>query len=392
MKLTLMKLKKLKPNEALLRRHGAASIPIAIIISFILLFLIGGSAAVAFSFVRKYTGETPYYTGASSSACYMPDANWTNASSAELPDAKTAIAKLGKREVLPSEADMQKILDDVRAKGVNPAVAIATWGKEQNFGNRDYSFGAAAKSSFERQLQLHIGTLVDARDNTGSYGNRPSGTTIQKWWIDTYTPASDKRNDVEEDRTIFFYFLKLLVPGQIVCPQATSSFGPDIIGKYYPPLGDKMSSIRSYNSSPHGSAGHGLFISSLFGDYENVYDGAIDYNTQNGSRIPVYASFEGTIVHLKPMHNSTYGHGGGILFLKGADGTSGAIYAHITFASGITEGMTVTKQQQLGYIAPHCGNGVSQCVTFNGSEHLHFQFYINKKGLSKKQLIELFSQ
>lgn len=179
----------------------------------------GVALGTALAFVQRHTGAMASAGDiGASDQCYMPNQFWTSPSSSEIPNAQTVLNKLGNRSPKPSASDVDLILQKVRAAGVNPAVSIATWGKEQNFGNRDYAFGAKTSTNFENQLDMHIKTLTDARDNIGNYGNRPADKPIQVWWIDIYTPASDKRNDVTEDRTIFFTFLKQLVPNQIVCP------------------------------------------------------------------------------------------------------------------------------------------------------------------------------
>ncbi len=195
------------------RSSGVIGIVVAVCVV-ILLISAGTAAGMTFSSIRNGTGESslnnPFGSG-TSAGCFMPDQYWVSPSTAEIPTAQSVISKLGGRSIMPPTDKIDKILTDVRAAGVNPAVAIATWGKEQNFGNPSYAFGAGASSSFEEQLTKHIKTLTDARDNKGYYGSRPSGTPIQTWWIDIYTPASDKRNNVSEDRGIFFTFLKALV-------------------------------------------------------------------------------------------------------------------------------------------------------------------------------------
>ena len=166
-------------------------------------------------------------------------------------------------------------------------------------------------------------------------------------------------------------------------------FGPEITGQFYHPLGEKKA--NSYNSTAHQGKGHGLFETTPFGDFSQGANGAADYNFSNPTKITVYASFDGVIVKAKSMHLSSYGRGGGVLWLKSNDGKNGAVYAHITFATGMRQGSSVKKGQAIGMIAPKCTlTKWTQCVDFRGSPHLHFQFYINKKGLTFLQLIKLF--
>lgn len=373
------------------RGKGEVAIWVSIGIALFLLLLIPGVVlGTALAFVQRHTGaQASSGDIGATDQCYMPNQFWTSPSSSEIPNTQTVLSKLGNRSPKPSASDLDLILKKVREAGVNPAVSIATWGKEQNFGNRDYAFGAKESTNFENQLDMHIKTLTDARDNTGSYGSRPADKPIQVWWIDIYTPASDRRNDVTEDRTILFTFLKQLVPNQVVCPSSGfSGFGPEIKGLFYPPLG--RAHVDSYNNSPHVGAGHGVFgVSGFGGGFQNVSNGAVDYYTSGGT--PVYATFDGTIVSTTEVHQSSYGKGAGIIWLKSSDGNNGAIYAHITFDSGIKNGLSVKKGQKMGVVALNCRvKAINQCVQFNGGDHLHFQFYINKKGLNKKQLIGLF--
>ncbi|MFA7244275.1 MAG: M15 family metallopeptidase [Patescibacteria group bacterium] len=212
---------------AKLNSRSGGNVVIAIGISAVLTFLVAGTAAgMTFATMRKNTGETPLAMGGGGE-CVMPDQNWTSPSTSEIPDSASVISKLGGRSIMPSKERIDQILQATRAAGVNPAVAIATWGKEQNFGKPSYAFGVAPGStSFEDQLTKHVKTLTKARDNVAPYGNRPAGTAIQTWWIDAYTPESDSRNNVSEDREIFFTFLKQLVPGQIQCssPNPVNNF------------------------------------------------------------------------------------------------------------------------------------------------------------------------
>ncbi len=202
------------------RKKGSINIWISIGVACLLLFLAASTLfGMTFAIIQRFTGAQASLGDIGvSSQCYLPDYYWTNSSIGEIPDTKTVLKKLGQRNIMPRESDIDLILKKTREAGVNPAVSIATWGKEQNFGNRDYAFGAKEPTTFEDQLSKHIQTLVDAKDNKGYYANRPVGKPIQVWWIDIYTPASDTRNDVPEDRKIFFTFLKQLVPNQVVCP------------------------------------------------------------------------------------------------------------------------------------------------------------------------------
>lgn len=169
------------------------------------------------------------------------------------------------------------------------------------------------------------------------------------------------------------------------------TMGANLTGAFYPPYGDKMKTIVSVNDKPHGKIGHGVFTASGFGDgFQDVDNGAIDYNVPDGSHTPVYAAFDGTIVNVKPMHHSTYGRGGGLIWLKSTDGNYGAIYAHITFVNGIAKGKQVKRGEQIAIVAPRCGHNVDQCVDFHSGEHLHFQFYVQKVGRDKAQLLTLF--
>jgi hypothetical protein len=175
--------------------------------------------------------------------------------------------------------------------------------------------------------------------------------------------------------------------------------GAPMSGQFYNPLGGYANKIIGFNHSPHpngGPAGHTLFEVSPFSDgFDNVDDGAIDLDVEDGSKTPIYASFDGKIVKAKPLHESSYGRGGGVLWEESSDGTAGAVYAHIEFLGGqdaFPVGTIVKKGDQIATIAQHCGNtSAYQCVDFHQGEHLHFQFYINKKGLTKSQLITQFS-
>lgn len=196
---------------------------VALVICGLVVAAFWGIAIWALAYFR---GEPNPNTGAPSGMCSMDNAFWTDPSTVELPDAKTVIQKLGKRKNLPSEENVNKILTEVRKAGFNPAITIAVWGKEQSFGNPNYAFGCVkCQRNFDDQLRGHIGSLKDATNGTGYYENKPAGANTFKWWLDIYTPASDKANNIPEDRMIIFTLLKRLVPKQITCT-GSGSLGP----------------------------------------------------------------------------------------------------------------------------------------------------------------------
>jgi len=173
----------------------------------------------------------------------------------------------------------------------------------------------------------------------------------------------------------------------------TGGMGSEIAGQFYPPYGDKMkSAAKSVNSSPHNRKGHGLFGVSQFGEgFRNNGDCAIDWNVTRGSQVPIYATFDGKIVGVTyPNHKSSYGKGGGVLWLKSSDGKHGAIFAHIKFVDGIQKGTEVKRGQQIAVTARNCKWYDLMCVTFKGSDHLHYQLYANGVGVEKQDLIKLF--
>lgn len=174
--------------------------------------------------------------------------------------------------------------------------------------------------------------------------------------------------------------------------QTTTTVGPEIVGQYYPPLG--TTPIIRFNTTPHttGDKGHGPFMASPLGvGFDNTYDSAIDLFTGDGKAAPVYSVFSGTVTATDPDFRSSYGKGGAVVWVRATDGTTGAVYAHIKLAPGIKSGATVQRGQQIGNVAINCRNtSDSQCVDFTSGEHLHFQFYLNRSGLNKQQLIAQF--
>lgn len=382
---------------SLLKRHHRGGIAIIAFI-FVCLFIVIMAAGVTWAFAanegKKKDGEQPstngsgFYDGSNFNKCYMPDEFWTSASNQEIPDANAVLEKLSKRSIKPTENDIDLLLAETRRAGVNPAVAIATWGKEQNFDKRNFAFGAGSSDSFGQQLSKHIKTLTDARDNKGYYNDRPSDVPIQVWWIDIYTPASDERNDISSDRGIFFTFLKMLVPNQIVCPTLASLTDDELLDaldkKFDPPFGDRTKMVNSSRKKPHSPAG----IFGFDGFSKASGDGAIDFSGVGD----IYAAFNGTISKATDNHISGTGGNrlsGGILWLKSNDGNNGAVYAHIEFAPGVGLNSTVKQGQKIATVAQSCSKSRSKQCT-NLGPHLHFEFYLNKKGLNTTEMRKLF--
>lgn len=205
-----------------------------------------------------------------------------------------------------------------------------------------------------------------------------SGLHAGENYLDLFVPCSEYTNSSKSVEVMVVDLTK---------PLNNSTFGPNVNGTYYPPLGGQKAT--GTNQSDHGTAGHGVFTASPFGDFSDVNNGAIDFNVPGGT--PVFAAFDGTVVDSEQMYqpkSGAYKYGAGILWIKSADNNNGAVYAHIAFASGITKGSTVKKGQQIGTVASLCGSG--QCVTFKQGTHLHFQIYLNKTGQTKQQIMKLF--
>lgn len=198
------------------------------------------------------------------------------------------------------------------------------------------------------------------------------------------------------DDTVLFGFAKdqSLVPGTVYgeCVPSVSnvsgSGGSSFIsmpGEFTPPFGERTKMIGNHRNSPHAPGG----IFGIDGFSKANGDGALDFSGTGD----IYAGFDGVVYNAKDVHISQTGGGkksGGILWLKSNDGNNGAVYAHVEFAQGISSNSKVKKGQKIASVARSCSTTKSKQCTKLGP-HLHFEFYIDKKGLNAKEMRKLFN-
>jgi len=211
-------------------RRAKGNVAIILAISIASVFLVGGGIfASGIAAISKGTGDLPSGTSGGSSggysnsgACYLGDQYFTDPA-----DEITAAYARDKLNIPSSVSDekIQKLIDNIRAAGYNPALALATWKKESSFGtdenNVSDSYGRKemgvtnnCKGGFDNQITCYIQRMEWVKNNDGPYGNRPEGKPLMVHWIDIYTPASDNRNNVKSDRSIICNVLKAVVPNQ----------------------------------------------------------------------------------------------------------------------------------------------------------------------------------
>lgn len=209
-------------------KSSATPIIFAIVISLVFFFLaMGASWGIAMAAKKKFTGETPNMQGCySGSSCYLKDEFFAGTNLATHITPQSARQAIGIPSSVPDEK-IAKVINQTRAKGFNPALALAVWKKESSFGtdpnnrsdgNGRYEFGYILDGwgGIDKQLEGFLSTIERTKNNEGSYGNRPAGKPMMVHWIGIYTPASDKRNDVQEDRGIICSVLTALIPDQVV--------------------------------------------------------------------------------------------------------------------------------------------------------------------------------
>lgn len=207
-------------------RSGLAWIPVIIITAIVLLLVFGVAWGIAFAEKKNRTGEEPNYNSNcyfGASACYLKDEYFTD--KATNITVSSTRSSLGIPASVP-DSKIQKVIDETRAAGFNPALSLATWKKESSFGtdpnNKSDSSGKYEMGyikdgwgGIDKQLEGLLSTFRRTLNNEDSYGNRPEGKPMMLHWIDIYTPSSDKRNNVPEDRKIICIVLTKLVSSQI---------------------------------------------------------------------------------------------------------------------------------------------------------------------------------
>ena len=239
------------------RKKGEVAIWVSIAIALILLLLVPGVAlGTALAFVQRHTGAMGSTTSvcAPTSSCYLKDEFFKDPVASL--DATTARSKLNIPSSVP-DSKIAYVINTVRMAGYNPALALATWKKESSYGtdpnnksdsNGKFEFGYdhSGWGGIEKQVSGYIKTVNYAYNNQEPYGNRPSNVPIQVHWIDTYTPVSDTRNDVPEDRQILCNVLSPLVPDQISTDSTGASCGGSNLGSAN---GNKVCIDAGHNSN-----------------------------------------------------------------------------------------------------------------------------------------------
>lgn len=380
---------------------------IVVVICAVLLFLAAGVAAgMTLSTIKNNTGDTPLaYASDGNSALSFP-------AGADVNQIGTCLDNYlkSKKPSSPLVGQGVAIAQAGKNTNINPAFLVAISGQESSFGtvnggnpNKENYFNVKCSSklkgtcnggyqhfaNIEEAISEHANLLVRVYFSLGLNTIK----TIQEKYCPAYDSPLCGQHWIDGVTKIFN---EATGKCTMLAPVASGA----VVGKgqFYNPLGGYANKIIGFNNSPHpngGPAGHTLFEITPFNNgFQNASDGAIDLNVENGSGVPIYASFDGKIVKSKKIHNSSYGKGGGVLWEISNDGTVGAVYAHIEFYGGSNAfpvGTLVKKGDQIGTTAKHCGQTSSdQCVQFRGNEHLHFQFYINKNVLTKSQLIKQF--
>lgn len=210
----------------------------------VLVIIVGAAVGIVMATKRRYSGAEPANaaTCVVNSSCYLQDKYFKDP--VDGLDAATARSKLNIPSSVPDDK-ISYVINTVRTAGYNPALALATWKKESSFGtdtgnksdsNGRFEFGYDLDGwgGINKQVEGYIKTVNDAYNNQGSYGDRPSNVPIQVHWINTYTPASDTRNNVPEDRKILCSVLTPLVADQIVTDTSSTqiSCGGGTIGNF----------------------------------------------------------------------------------------------------------------------------------------------------------------
>jgi len=173
-------------------------------------------------------GEPNGSYASSSGECYMPDQYWRDPSpELTIETIKQRVESYRNISNENKDRNLQKLLDETRGQGYNPAVALAVWGKESTYGtnprnrrdprtNLPYEFGYLHEGTggFDGQLRGTISTLDKAYKGEDPYPRKP-GVPIQVNWLEIYTPSNVAAN--AEDKKTFFTIVKQAVPNQVVC-------------------------------------------------------------------------------------------------------------------------------------------------------------------------------
>jgi hypothetical protein len=373
---------------------------IAIVIAAVLVFLTAGVAAgMTLSTVKNNTGDLPAgYSGGGSQfqvvktmdveiTQYSPNMAGNKYADGRACDPSTGGGAgtadgQGQFRIKDGKVrwvfnDLVKYEDYVFAEPTD--YSVIPWGQRNQL--------AVVVPGFKGNLPIHV------RD-TYAVGNH-----VGKAFLDLFAPCAEYKQVSSELSAL--PHKNGQEGGSVISVQIVDTTKPingaNWAGKFYHPLGGFANTVTRENSTPHtvAATGHGVFpVKNIISGFSDVEDGAVDLNVENGSKTPVFAAFDGKVVHTNPQSEATYGNRGGVMWIESTDGNNAAAYAHIEFLPNIKEGTQVRKSEQIGMIAAHCGSSKAnpnQCVGFNGSEHLHFQIYVNKVGTPHSKIKALFN-
>lgn len=342
---------------------------IVLIIAFLLLLVVGGVIvgvmALIASFPAGFGNRDQLHGDPNAGGCYVVDSAFTAIKSTSADD---VLAKLSRYNNLKNKKpEIQKIIDQSNAAGINYYLLLDIWSGEQSFGNDAAAFGCGVYggqnrfSGFDSQLGCAIEMIKKAINNVSPY-NQPTGANTFTRLFYTYTAGMQENYQkfgyvagADNPRIVIH---QLLASSEVVCSAGGAGPGVALVGdKLYPPLGPKMDGYLTYNN-------HSTWCCRL------CTACAVDYAASGGT--PIYAVADGTVSNLHPYTSGGDQYRGYTLFFNSSDGQVYATYAHLNPSGSLSTAdvrpktILVKKGGQLGVVYP----GLN-------SPHLHFELKIN---------------
>jgi hypothetical protein len=199
------------------------------------------------SALQKPTGEFGVGRG-----CYLADIYFSDTAIADQADSVFEALSARYPRLKEVRTQFNLVMTMGKSKGINPAIALATWNGETSFrkdllngafgyaitdsGDRRGQYGA---NSFERQLELFYGSAQDAVNAKGNYTKPPGTNTFTRLYYN-YTTAmrlayEQAGNQWVEGTSVVFRgttysdpvgarlgVVRLVVPHQVDCEQAST--------------------------------------------------------------------------------------------------------------------------------------------------------------------------
>lgn len=238
----------------------------------IIMILIGIALGAAAMGMLGYGEHAPRFGKASGIGCFLEDSAFNDKDSIASADQAISLiqSETSKKNMTDNKAFLQKIIDQSKAKLINPAVLISFWGAEQSFKNTGQAFGCgntgdgsqgATGEEAEINCALQMVQNAITPDNTSGSSadwSTPKGENIWTRLLYHYVAAARKTSydtlgyvsDSKENR---IRFLSQLVPEQVKCNSGFAGGSGSPIGPWDSSFMTDHAGLKSWLSRRDGN-------------------------------------------------------------------------------------------------------------------------------------------